>query len=266
MLYRLYLAVGVALAYPLFAIGCLGLLILSLAMRLLGRPVPQRTRLLRASFSGLCRGYMGYAHLFNLARVRYHHVQPLDSGLIVANHPSLIDVLWLLAAYPQVCCVVKAEIEHNWLLRGLARDLDYVSNRDPEQLLAEGTERLRRGELLLVFPEATRTVPGCLPSFRLGAAELLLRAEVAAHPVVLAKQDPYLSKAMPWYAFPTVPMEWDIVQGPALGPWRADQSDATRSAAQRARSTRRQMNAELEQHFHTELRAKLAPAELAAEN
>lgn len=240
--------------YVLFALGCLVLMLASAGLKLRYASASVRVARLRALLGGLCRGYRRYAHALRLAQVEYQHVRPVSSGLVVANHPSLIDVLWIVAAMPQVCCVLKSDVERNWLMRPLARDLGYLSNRDPEHLLAEGALRLAAGEVLLIFPEATRTLPGKLPDFRLGAAELLLRSGAPVHPLVIHTSQRYLSKAEPWYRFPDAPLAYRLCLHPAQGPF-ADKPETgqVKHTGQALRQRRRQINAELEALFHREL-------------
>ena len=125
-------------------------------------------------------------------------------------------------------------------MRCLVEELDYVSNHDPEQLLAEGSRRLANGEAVLVFPEATRTRPGQLPEFRLGAAELLVRSGALVHPIVIHTTETYLTKEHAWYRFPKKPMRWRIDFTP---PQKPDISG-------NARTARRRITAQLQDFFH----------------
>ena len=198
------------LGYFVFALGCILLILSSFWLKISHRTADVRVRKLREVLGSLCRLYRIYAKVLGLAHISYEGIGTIESGLIVSNHPSLIDVLWLVAAMPQVCCVLKAEINNNYLLRPLVKDLDYLSNSDPEKLLDEGASRIKAGEVLLIFPEATRTPPGTIPKFRLGAAELLVRTGAQAHVLLIKKSHIYLSKMVPWYAFPPEPLRYEI--------------------------------------------------------
>jgi 1-acyl-sn-glycerol-3-phosphate acyltransferase len=243
---RAWRAFTVSFAYVLFALGCAALACTVPWIKLTRKTEAERVEALRRYARTLAQKWQGYCRRVNAIDVRVDNLrtQPLAaSGLYVANHPSLVDAIWIIAALPNICCVLKGDLERFWLFRLLATHLDYVSNRDPEQLLAEGTRRLQAGETLLVFPEATRTVHGTLPEFRLGAAEMAIRSQVPVHPIVIHKGDRHLSKGVPWHAFPQECMRWNIVF--------YDRHPAP--ATLNPRLARRQLTAELEAFFNREL-------------
>ena len=239
-----YFAAGISLAYVIFAIGCCRLILQTWWLRWRNVSPEQRVHRLRATVSRLCRWYLTYHSRLRLMSLEYRDKREITHGLIVANHPSLVDALWILATQPNACCVLKGDLRQSPLLRSLVEELDYVSNHDPEQLLAEGSRRLANGEALLVFPEATRTQPGQLPEFRLGAAELLVRSGAVVHPIVIHKTETYLCKEQAWYQFPRRPMRWRIDFMPPQQP------DITGNA----RTCRRQITAQLQAFFHGCLR------------
>lgn len=123
-------------------------------------------------------------------------------GLIVANHPTLLDVMVLLAYVPQTCCVVKHSLWRNPFVSLAIRTAGYVPNRDPEQLLRDCNTVLERGEPLIVFPEATRSVPGEPLRLQRGAATVALHAGAVLKLVHFHCEPVLLSKGDPWYRIP----------------------------------------------------------------
>ncbi len=68
--------------------------------------------------------------------------QALRAGgpaIVVANHPTYLDVMVLLSLTPRACCVVKNAHWGNPCFWGIVRSAEYVSNADPV-----GTRRSRR--------------------------------------------------------------------------------------------------------------------------
>ncbi len=215
----------------------------------------ERIARLRGVVSRLCRWYLDYQSALGLISVEYLRQRRLGPGLIVANHPSLVDAFWILATQPHVCCVLKGDLQASWLFRSLVEQLNYVSNRDPEELLADGTCRLLAGETLLVFPEATRTTPQIMPRFRLGAAELAVRSGAVIHPIVIYKTGAYLSKSRAWYQFPSHRLTWRIAFAPSIQP----------TIGRDPRQARRRITADLERYFHRCLDAGIVAPEVAPE-
>ncbi len=233
------------LCWITFGLGCALLAVFIALLRLLV-PQPGRAVILRRWAHYLARAWMGWCRLLGSIHVQ-HNFQPHPSpGLVVANHPTLLDVIWILSHYPNLCCVTKADIDANPLFRFLARHLDYVSNKDPERLLQMGSTRLQQGETMLVFPEATRTPVNQLPKFHLAAAELAVRSGAAIHPVIVHKSGPYLSKGYPWYTFPSDTMRVYLEFGAVFSPQLDDSP----------RVARRRLNGQLEGYFHQALIAR----------
>ncbi len=105
--------------------------------------------------------------------------------LILANHPSYLDVVILLGLVPTANCVVKRGLWNSWFFGGVVRETGYVSNADPDSLVDDCAAVLARGDTLLVFPEGTRTKPEHSLDFQRGAARILLRAQCEIIPVIL---------------------------------------------------------------------------------
>ncbi len=143
--------------------------------------------------------------------------------LIVANHPSLIDVVFLLAFVPGAGCVVKQSLWRNPLMRGAVTLAEFITN-DPTATMIEGAANgLRDGQAVIMFPEGTRTVPGQPFVFHRGAANVALRAAVAVTPVYIRCQPTTLTKAEPWYRIPPRRPHFSLTVGDDLDlqPYRA---------------------------------------------
>src|SRR5690625_4755627 len=98
-----------------------------------------------------------------LIRVRLHNLELLhNSGgcIVIANHPTLIDVVILLAHLPRANCVVKGELWRHRFIGGVMRGAGFISNERGDELLAGCQSALNNDEAILIFPEGSRTVPG----------------------------------------------------------------------------------------------------------
>ena len=76
----------------------------------------------------------------------------LHSTVIVANHPSLIDVVVLISAVPHPDCVVAGRLFNNFWVRAIVGQLFVSSSADPEVLLElpENLSKEVRHKLLCV--------------------------------------------------------------------------------------------------------------------
>lgn len=122
--------------------------------------------------------------------------------LVVANHPTLVDVVFLLSRIKQASCIVKASLWRNPAMRGPILNAGYISNADSEKMLADCAAWLQAGGAMIVFPEGTRSVPGQSYRFQRGAAAIALLAGTVLTPVTLVCTPSTLTKGLPWYRIP----------------------------------------------------------------
>ena len=174
------------------------------------------------------------------------HERPI---LVVANHPTLIDVVLLVAAMPQADCIVKTAAERHPLTRWLVRGAGYIGNDRPEPLIEAGTESLRQGRSLLLFPEGTRSPEGRLWPFRRGAARIALRSGMDLMPVVITCSPPTLMKGQPWYDVPVCAAHLTLT---VKEPIRIGDLDAAHKAeAAGARELTEYLQSFFERNLHT---------------
>jgi 1-acyl-sn-glycerol-3-phosphate acyltransferase len=146
--------------------------------------------------------------------------------LIVANHPSLLDVVFLLAFVPGAGCVVKHGLWRNPITRGAVVLAEFISNDPTAAVIEDSSVALNDAQTLIMFPEGTRTVPGQPFVFHRGAANVALRAARTLTPVYIRVRPTTLTKAEPWYRIPAwrphfslrVGEDIDLAPFRALGP------------------------------------------------
>jgi len=207
------------LSFSLFGLGgiVLGLVVFPL-LGLLVWNADRRERLARLIISKLFLWFINFMAIFVL-RYRIHGQtgrEDLSACLITANHPSLIDTVFLLALFPGADCVVKRAHWNNPFTMLAVRFARYIPNNDPQQLMESAVERLRRGRHLVLFPEGTRTEPGGEPVVKRGAAVIALQASADVLPVSIHCHPVTLTKDQPWYAIPEKRVEFDIRLLPQL--------------------------------------------------
>jgi len=144
------------------------------------------------------------------------HRNPDRGQLILANHPTLIDVVILLSVLPQVDCVIKHAVIRNPVMRAQTTSARYLSNKEPDELLDSCVERLQSGASLLLFPEGTRSIPGEPLQFKLGAAEIAIRARAEILPVVIEVRPAVLAKKDPWYRIPPSRPHFELTMLPPV--------------------------------------------------
>ena len=131
------------------------------------------------------------------------NISASQGQLVIANHPSLIDVVILISLIPNANCIVKAALWNSRFLGGVMRATGYISNSgDPEKLLSACNKVLESGQSLVVFPEGTRTVNDKNLKFQRGAAHIAVYTKAQILPVVIFCRPATLRKGEPWYKIP----------------------------------------------------------------
>lgn len=214
-------------SFAVFGVGGVGLRLL--AFPLLGlwvRDPVRRRRLARrliqrsfALFVGMMRG-MGVLTWEVRGRERLQR----EGLLILANHPTLLDVVFLVSLLPNADCVVKSSLARNPFTRGPVRAAGYVCNDSGAGLVEDCIEAVRRGGCLVIFPEGTRTRREAPMTLQRGAANIAVRGRLAVTPVVV-RCDPFtLGKGEKWYHVPPrrfhvcIDVREDIPVSAFLGP------------------------------------------------
>jgi hypothetical protein len=100
--------------------------------------------------------------LLGVLRYEVHGLDKLERGgqLILANHPTLIDTVFLIAFVRNADCIVKGGLWNNPFTGGPVRAAGYIRNDGGPALVDDCIASLRAGGNLIVFPEGTRTPRG----------------------------------------------------------------------------------------------------------
>lgn len=152
--------------------------------------------------------------------------------LIIANHPTLIDVVFLGSLIPAVDCIVKKGLWRNPFLRWPVSWAGYIPNSEGEELIERCSASLRQGRSLLVFPEGTRTVPGKPMRVHRGSAHIALVADAEILPVTITCDPITLFRGNPWHRVPARRFHMRVIVGTPVpaGAFRVPGETPSRSA------------------------------------
>jgi 1-acyl-sn-glycerol-3-phosphate acyltransferase len=229
---------GVGLSFLVIGMGGVSVFpLLNLVLRDPERRQRVARDLIRLTFHAIVRSMCAFGvfhyQVRGLSRLERHGL------LILANHPTLIDIVFLMAFVPRAGCVVKRKLWRNPFTRATVRAAGYTCNHDDSlRLIRDTVSSLRNGDNLIIFPEGTRT-PGNGPmSLRRGAANIALRVPCHITPVRVHCSPPMLVKGAPWWRLPrqTSQFRFDVLEDIEIGPFL---KDATNEAIAARRMTAR---------------------------
>ena len=207
--------VWTGLAFVFFGIG--GLLLTLTAFPLINIFVRDRERreniaqwLIHRAF----RLHVRYMTLFGVVSTEMIGTEKLDGDkgvLFVSNHPSLLDVVFLISEMRRVQCIVKGSIFDNSFMRGPVVAANYIRNDgDAEKLVEDCSRELAAGKSIVIFPEGSRTVPGEPLKLLRGVANIAIRSGAPIRLITIDCVPPLLMKGQKWYQIPPVRSHFTI--------------------------------------------------------
>ncbi|MFL6656475.1 MAG: lysophospholipid acyltransferase family protein [Massilia sp.] len=203
---RYWRILATGFSFVMFGLG--GLVLRVLVFPLLSLCVRERTRrvtLARKVIRLTFRAFVGLMRGVGVLRYEFVGLEKLDRGglLILANHPTLIDTVFLMAFVRRADCIVKGGLWNNPFTSGPVRAAGYISNAGGAELVEDCIASLRAGNNLIIFPEGTRTPASGQVTLKRGAANIAIRGAWAVTPVVIHCQPPTLGKGAPWWQVPS---------------------------------------------------------------
>jgi 1-acyl-sn-glycerol-3-phosphate acyltransferase len=186
---------------------------------LLPRPVGRRIG--RAMIAYGYRIFWRIAAFVGMLRLDAEVLDPLrnEAGLIVvANHPSMLDALMLVARLPRSACIMKASLLRNPFLGPGARLARYIHNDSTYGMVQVAVQDLRDGGQLVLFPEGTRTTKAPLNPFHASFALIAKRAQAPVQAVFIDTDSPYLGKGWPLWKLPPLPIRFAVRMGQRFAP------------------------------------------------
>lgn len=197
--------VGTALNFSIFGLG-------GLVLRMVVFPVINlfvwerdlRTQLSRSVIRHTFRIFIDLLQLVGILRYRIVGLEKLqrEGLLILANHPTLLDTVFLMAFVKRADCIVKSALCRNPFTRGPVQAAGYASNDSGVGLVEDCIESLRNGSNLIIFPEGTRTPADGSISLKRGAANIAVRGGRSITPVTICCTPPMLGKGVKWWKVP----------------------------------------------------------------
>lgn len=210
---RAWRVVATGIAFATFGMG--GLLLRLVYFPLLGvfvRERRRRSRLARAMVRSTFAAFIEWMRLLGVLsytiigseKLRRQHL------LILANHPTLIDVVFLISLVENADCIVKARLARNPFTSGPVRATDFICNDSGTAVVEDCIRSIRSGGNLVIFPEGTRTPLDGSMRLQRGAANIAVRGGIDVTPVLIECVPRSLTKGLPWWQVPASRMRFRI--------------------------------------------------------
>lgn len=109
----------------------------------------------------------------------------IKGKVIVANHPSLIDIVLLIGLIPNSLCLAKKELLKNPVMYKIVKCLYIINDIDLDEFKEETKNALNNDFNIIIFPTGTRTLPNEEIKLHKGAAQIAINANVDIIPITI---------------------------------------------------------------------------------
>ncbi len=193
------LSLGRAIVYyGTFIIGCIVGQVIMLLILIL--PCKLATKKLMVHYV-----LYGFMHFFyykiQLFSVRIKDIGTVDLSkpcIVVANHQSFIDIIYVLSLSPRIVCVAKSWVTTSPLFGLLIRFCDFYNADDGHaEMLTHIRQCLAHGYSVVIFPEGTRSADCQIHRFHKGAFMLSQQLGINIQPIVIYGNGMIVSKNQP---------------------------------------------------------------------
>ena len=147
----------------------------------------------------LWKGYVHFLMWLKIFRIDLHNITPLQGKIIVATHPSFIDILILIGIYDNSLCLAKKELLNNVFLKNIIKNVYIPNNIELDEFKQICTDALNDGFNIIIFPTGTRTVTGEELKIHKGSAAVQISSGADIIPVKIDCDYPFLQKGKPIY-------------------------------------------------------------------
>jgi 1-acyl-sn-glycerol-3-phosphate acyltransferase len=201
----------------------------------------ERHMIIRKAIHRLFRAYLSLLQGLHVVELDFNGTQSLgriEGQVIVANHPTLLDVVLLMALTPKVQCIVKHQLWSSRYLGGVMRHAGYIRNDlEPEAFLLACRQSMQDGSNLIIFPEGTRSRPDEPMRFQRGAANIALATGANIQTVFIKCSPLFLTKSDRWWRVPPRVPRFSVTVGDVIDTGKVSEG-LSRPLAARAVMTR----------------------------
>ena len=174
----------------------------------------------RAYVSHTFRVFLGFLNLLHVSIRKVENeddYRNIHSKIIIANHPSLLDFVYIMSLVPNSTCIVRGGLTKT-PLRGVIKQAYITNTTTFEDMCVECKKLTDMGCNVIIFPEGTRTPRHGKNNYKKGAARIALYCGCDVQPIFIGGSDKYgLGKHDPLWSYNHVePYLYDFKNLPVI--------------------------------------------------
>lgn len=157
----------------------------------------------RAFVSASFRFFINFMRFTGTVKLKVDREQfrNIHGKVLIANHPSMLDFVFIMSLVPNANCIVRGGLTKT-VLAGVIKQCYIVNTLDFDQLCQLCKNTLDEGNNVIIFPEGTRSPRHGKNPFKKGAARIAYNAKAGVQPILVGGNDKYgLGKHDPFWSY-----------------------------------------------------------------
>ncbi|MCG9911052.1 MAG: 1-acyl-sn-glycerol-3-phosphate acyltransferase [Flavobacteriales bacterium] len=162
-------------------------------------PRKYRTRFIRLWLMIWARIYIGVVFMFRKTVIKHSDEKFKNPGILVANHQSFIDVVYLFSLSPRIVLTANNRIYNNPIFGPVSRMAGFLDVSQGVETMTPVIEKLiQEGNIVAIFPEGTRSTDNKIHRFHKGAFKVAQEIGADILPLVIFGTGDFLHKGEFW--------------------------------------------------------------------
>ena len=154
--------------------------------------------------------------MLGLFKLEIKKLSKIENKIIVATHPSFIDIVILIALIPHSTCFVKKELAHNPILKNLVNSIFITNEVDLDELKSKSKEMLDMGFNVIIFPSGIRHRRNEFPKIKKGASLVALNSNTNIVPIKFFTDYDFMFINQPFYEVGENRVTFEVEQMPEI--------------------------------------------------
>lgn len=143
--------------------------------------------------------FVKYLMWLGIFKLNLQNIEQMGGKIIVATHPTFIDILILIGIYENSLCLAKKELLNNVFLKNIIKNVYIPNNIELDEFKNLCTKALQDGYNIIIFPAGTRTENNENLKIHKGSAAIQIASGADIVPVKIDCDYPFLQKGKPIY-------------------------------------------------------------------
>ena len=160
--------------------------------------------------------FVNFMIMLGLFKLEIKKLSKIENKIIVATHPSFIDIVILIALIPHSTCFVKKELAHNPILKNLVNSIFITNEVDLDELKSKSKEMLDMGFNVIIFPSGIRHRRNEFPKIKKGASLVALNSNKNIIPIKFFTDYDFMFINQPFYEVGEHRVTFEVEQMPEI--------------------------------------------------